>query len=35
MNMLECIAETYEDAVAIEKGGGDRIELIALSLIHI
>ncbi len=29
MNMLECIAETYEDAVAIEKGGGDRIELIA------
>lgn len=29
MNMLECIAETFEDAVAIEKGGGDRIELIS------
>lgn len=27
--MLECIAETYQDAEAIEKGGGDRIELIA------
>lgn len=29
MMMLECIAETIEDAVAIEQGGGDRIELIS------
>ena len=29
MHLLEIIAETIEDAKAIEKGGADRIELVS------